>query len=634
MSNELADSPAVMQDFVFGALETDANTLAAERARWAGIRHHHDISPLDPLPGQPVTLTVSVGRDVLVERVVAYVTTDGSVPAGRHGVASNGFAVPLHRIATDFKPVCWDFAELWQGELPGQPEGAHVRYIIEGTPFPQFPSASVFPSPSGRGVRGEGETGGEGFWANETRIDTTSEPMTLYGYHVDRFSTPAWAHEAIVYQVFVDRFAPAPDRWLEPEEMETFTGGTLRGVIDALDYIAGLGVTALWLTPIFAAGSYHGYDTTDYFEIEPRFGNKADLADLVQAAHARGLRVILDFVANHSSDQFLPFQQALADPASPLRDLYSFGPEYPHGYRCFFTAATMPQFNHDHPAARATLFDAARYWLQEFDVDGYRLDYAAGPSHDFWSAFGAACKQVKPDCWLFGEVTQGSDALRTYVGRLDGCMDFGFVRQVRLLCTAPAPLIPVSHFAAAMQRTQRFFPAEFTRPAFIENHDMNRFLWAAGNDLGLLRMAAGLLFAFGGSPIWYYGSEAGLGQPRAKGHYREEARHPMLWGERQDRTLLAGVQALIAFRRDHPALVYGEIVTRTLDDARGLWLADRSHGDDCVLAAVNAGLHSQRIALPAGAWRDPQGSICEGELLLPARSVALLAAVKAESAGP
>ena len=268
----------------------------------------------------------------------------------------------------------------------------------------------------------------------------------------------------------VDRFAPAPDRWLEPAEMETFVGGNLRGVIDHLDYVASLGVTAIWLTPIFKVGSYHGYDTIDYKEIDPRFGTKADLAELVQAAHGRGLRVILDFVANHSSHQFEFFQQALADPASAHRELYDFDPAYQHGYRSFFTDATMPQFNHDHPEARAYLLDAARYWLREFGVDGYRLDYAAGPSHDFWSAFGAACKEVNPDCWTFGEVTLGSEALRTYTGRLDGCLDFGFVRQVRMLCATPVsadsdqPLCQHDHAHAALLPGRLHPPRLYRQP--------------------------------------------------------------------------------------------------------------------------------------------------------------------------
>ena len=605
------DSPAVMQDFVFGALESDANTLSAERQRWSGIRHSYAIDPLDPLPGQPVTITVTAGRDVLVDHLTAYVTTDGSVPSGSRGQATNGLAIELHRVDTLFKILYWDYAEVWQGQIPGQAGGVQVRYRIEGwrDAAPALPEDSL--------------------WTNELRIDGTAEASTLYGYHVDRFETPAWAHEAIVYQIMVDRFAPAPDRWLEPDEMEQFAGGTLRGVIEHLDYIAALGVNAIWLTPIFKIGSYHGYDTIDYLEIEPRFGTKADLAELVEQAHARGLRVILDFVANHSSNQFDLFRQAQADPESPYRQLYDFSPVYQHGYRCFFTDATMPQFDHDHPEAREYLLNAARYWLSEFKVDGYRLDYAAGPSHDFWSAFGAACKEVNPDCWTFGEVTLGSDRLRTYAGRLDGCLDFGFVRQVRLLCAAQAPLIPVSRFAAVVERTQRFFPAGFTRPSFVDNHDMNRFLWAAGNDKHLLRMAAALLLAFGGSPIIYYGTEVSLSQPRTKGHYREEARHPMLWGDAQDADMLRTFKQLIAARRDHPALTYGPIVTLTLDDERGLWLAERVHGDDKVLVAVNGSLRQGRLPLPAGELVDLQGSRVGGSLSIPPRSVVLLTPGKA-----
>lgn len=603
MAEASAVAPAVMRDFVFGKLESDENTLQRERQQWSGIRHSYAIDPLDPLPGQAVTLTVTVGRDVLVDRVAAYVTTNGSEPMGSRGQAENGVVYLLHRVETCFQPLYWDYAEVWQGEIPGQPEGTHVRYRIEG-----WLNAGAGPS----------------HWSNEQRIDGTSEPVTLYGYVVDRYAPPAWTHEAILYQVLVDRFAPVPAGWLEPEEMEGFVGGNLRGVIEALDYVADLGVTGIYLTPVFRIGSYHGYDTVDYLEIDPRFGTRADLVELVEGAHARGLRVILDFVANHSSDRFPPFREALANPDSPYRQWYSFDPSYQHGYRCFFTAANMPQFNHDDPAARGFLLDAARYWLTEFGVDGYRLDYAAGPSHDFWSAFGQACKEANPECWIFGEITLGSNWLRTYAGRLDGCLDFGFTRQIRLLCGQGGALVPISRFAAMVERTQRFFPPGFTRPAFIDNHDMNRFLWAASGSKQLLRMASALLLAFGGSPIIYYGTEVGLGQPRAKGHYREEARHPMLWGDDQDQKLLGWFREAIAMRRNHGALAYGPVVTLALDDERGLWLAERSHGDDRVLIAVNSSTEAQDAGLPDGEWLEMDRRVVRAGVSVPPRSVMLL----------
>ncbi|HHW87662.1 MAG TPA: DUF3459 domain-containing protein [Chloroflexi bacterium] len=596
-----------MTDFVFGGIEADEQRLlATERDARSGIRHFHAITPLDPTPGQPVRLTVQVGPDVAVDRVTAYVTTDGALPVGSQGVAQQGFAVHLTPVATRWEPLIWDYVTLWEGELPGQPAGTLVQYVIEG--WRSFaPPLSV--------------------WSREQRIDRTSEARTLYGYHVDDFATPTWAHRAIVYHVFVDRFTGVENRWLEPGEMEHFAGGTLRGVIDRLDYIAALGVTALWISPVFVTESYHGYDTTDYFNVDPRFGSNADLLELFEQAHARNLRVILDFVANHTSVQFAPFVKALNDPSSEYRRWFSFDPVYEHGYRTFFGVAAMPQLDADLPAVRDYLCRAAQHWLAA-GADGLRLDYAAGPSHVFWSSFRAACRQVKPDCWLFGEVTRAGDMLRTYSGRLDGCLDFSFCRAVRMLCAQPQPAMTLSQFANQVQASQRFFDADFTQPAFIDNHDMNRFLWAAGNDRRRLRLALALLFGLGGSPCLYYGTEVGLGQPRAKGPWREEARHPMLWGEAQDRELLRYTTQLIDFRRRHPALSDGVITTHYLDDAAGVWLVERRSQAESVWLAVNLSATPQQLALPPGSYATAAGAIAPAHIVLEPVSAVLLVATE------
>jgi len=586
-------TPTILQDFVFGGIESDeARLLANERARWQGIRHEQRMEPADPFPGQPVTITVTVGPDVRVNGMAAYVTTDGSHPAGDRGQATIGFAIPLRRTETRWENTIWDYVEIWQGTIPGQPDGALVHYRIEGwsdLPNPQSPVPSL---PS--------------HWSREINMDGTISDATLYGYAVDSWQTPAWAQEAVVYQIFVDRFArgadgaPVVDGWLEPEGMIQFVGGDLPGITARLGYIADLGVSALWLTPIFLAAEYHAYDTIDYTQIDPRFGTADDLHALVTKAHALGLRVILDFVANHTSDRSPLFQAAQTDKNSPYRNWFSFGPEYKQGYRCFFNVASMPQFDTDNPAVRRYLCDAACYWLHEFDVDGYRLDYAAGPSHSFWSEFAAACRAAKAECWLFGEVTRTGDLLRSYTGRLDGCLDFDFLRWVRQLCLGERPAIPLRHFVAHAERTAHFFSAEFTLPAFLDNHDTNRFLWMAANDPARLRMGLALLFGLGGSPILYYGTEVGLSQPRHKGPWREESRHPMLWGDKQDTDLLDYTKNLVAFRRAHPALVYGEVVTHRLDEERGVWLAERRHGADRVWIGVNVGRETVRLTLPGG----------------------------------
>ncbi len=543
---------AVMADFVFGGIEADeSRLLATERSACSGIRHFHQIAPLDPQAGQPVKITVHIGPEVVVDSVAAYVTSDGTDPGGSQGEVHNGFLVELAPIATRWESLIWDYVTIWQGEIPAAEAGALVQYRIEGWR--------------------EGDEHSS-LWSREMNLDRSVERPALYGYLVDDYKVPQWAHEAVIYQVFVDRFAGLPDemanRWLKPQEIHDFAGGSLRGIIDRLDYIAGLGVTALWLSPVCVTTSYHGYDTTDYYHVDPRFGSDADIIELFEAAHSRGLRVILDFVANHTSVEFAPFVEALNDPDSPHRNWFTFDPAYKHGYRAFFDVAKMPQLNTENPEVRDFLNRAAQHWLQ-LGADGLRLDYAAGPNHLFWSTFRAACRGVKPDCWLFGEVTRAGDILQSYAGRLDGCLDFGFCRSIRMLA-AGDPLLPLGQFVNQVANGRRFFGEDFVLPAFIDNHDMNRFLWVAGEDKQRLRLAIGLLFALGGPPILSDGTEVGLSQPEGKGPKREESRHPMPWGDAQDRTLLAYVQEWITARRQMTGRCW-----RSTSAARRRWLRCR-----------------------------------------------------------
>jgi len=263
-----------MDDFVFGGIEADEQRLlATERAARSGVRHFHAIEPLDPLPGQPVRITVQTGPEIFVDRVTAYVTFDGSFPEGNQGKATRGLALPLQPMEVRWEPLLWDYVTLWQGEIPAQPAGTLVQYRIEAWRTAS-PPCSV--------------------WSSEINLDRTPETPTLYGYHVDALTAPDWAREAVIYHILVDRFAGGEHRWLAPEEMERFTGGSLRGVIERLDYIADLGVTAIWLSPVFVCESYHGYDPIDFFNVDPRFGTNADLLELFAQAHARGLRVLLD----------------------------------------------------------------------------------------------------------------------------------------------------------------------------------------------------------------------------------------------------------------------------------------------------------------------------------------------------
>jgi len=223
-------STGVMSDFVFGGIESDdSHLLVDEREQWSGLRHRNQIDPLDPLPGQPVTITVYAGPDVAIDRLCTYVTVDGSPPRGERGVATRGHAVQLACTDLIWQPLLWDYVEVWTAMLDAQSEGTFVQYRIEG--WCEEEPVSV--------------------WCSEANLDGTPARAALYGYHVDRFYAPGWAREALVYQIFVDRFSAYGQGWLEPDELDRVAGGTLRGVIEHLDYLVDLGVTVLWLSPVF-----------------------------------------------------------------------------------------------------------------------------------------------------------------------------------------------------------------------------------------------------------------------------------------------------------------------------------------------------------------------------------------------
>ncbi len=252
----------------------------------------------------------------------------------------------------------------------------------------------------------------------------------------------------------------------------------MRGVIERLDYIAALGATCIWLSPVFPSPSHHGYDATDYRSVEPRLGSADDLRALIAAAHARCLRVLLDYVVNHISSEHPAFQRALADQHAPETTWFSFT-RWPDQYLSFFGVPDLPQIDSDSPPAREFMIEHARYWLEQ-GIDGFRLDYANGPSHAFWSMFRAATRTARPDSVTLGEVVETAALQRSYQGRMDGCLDFLLLQALRQFFAFGS--ITPSEFDGFLRRHLAFFPADFVLPSFLDNHDMNRFLWVVGGD--------------------------------------------------------------------------------------------------------------------------------------------------------
>ncbi|MBI4761300.1 MAG: alpha-amylase family glycosyl hydrolase [Chloroflexota bacterium] len=542
-----------MEDFIFGTLATDESRIKHLRQTLGGVTHAHKRLPRDPQPGQPIQIFLTLGPDHPHPRAWVYWTTDGSDPAGANGRASNGYAAPLEPIATEWHTFLWGYVRTFRGEIPAQEAGTVVRYRVSA--------------------------GGNG-------AETFADSGAHYAFYVDNDPPPAWTKDAVIYQIFADRFfSPAPHFPTVEPKPSLKCNGTLRGITEKLDYLAELGVNCLWLTPIFPSPSYHGYDATDFFEINPRLGTKDDFKALIEGAHARGIRLLMDFVPNHWSNQHPTFIEATQDPNSEYVKWYTFE-QYPDKYKTFFGVKTLPQINLRYPPARQHVLDAAKYWL-DFGVDGYRVDYCIGPTPDFYADFRRVTRTTKPDSWTFGEAVDPPDSQLTFEGGMDGALDFMLLEALRK--TFAFGTWNARQFADFLDRHEAYFPASFSRPSFLDNHDMNRFLWTAHNDVQKLKLAAMCQFTLAGAPILYYGTEVGLSQPAdVMQHGRalhEEARMPMLWGNDQNRDLFEFYRQLIQIRKDESALRYG--TRETILAAEEILVYRRADGNGSLLCALN-----------------------------------------------
>jgi glycosidase len=595
----------VSQDFVFGTLATDDLRLAQIRAARSGVAHAYRLEPADPGPGEPVTLHVSLGPEIAADHVTCYYTTDGRDPDGARGAAAVGAAAELERSEVVWDTLLWGYVETWTGTLPPQPAGTLVRYRLEA--WSELRAESYWASEIAGVVAGERPPGVSDMDARLFAFP--GAPLWpirrggSYAYHVDEEHVPAWLRDAVIYHVFVDRFATSGGAaFAMPPTPGGFFGGTLRGAIERLDYIAALGADCIWLSPLFPSPTHHGYDATDYRGVEPRLGSESDLCELIAAAHARGMRVILDYVVNHVSWDHPAFRAALAAQDSPEAGWFTFT-RWPDQYLSFFGVQDHPQIDSDDPGARDYMIESATYWLDR-GVDGFRCDYANGPSHTFWSMFRAATRAANAQSITLGEVVETPALQRTYQGRMDGCLDFVLLQALRQFFAFGS--MSASGFDAFLRRHLAFFPADFVLPSFLDNHDMNRFLWVVGGDTRKLKLAALCQFTLPNPPIVYYGTEVGLSQQRdvryadGSGH-PEESRLPMLWGAAQDGELLDFYRGLVALRRATPGLWRGRRTTLLAGDMSGLYAYRCSAGTNAAIVALNNGSTVQRLSLPPGA---------------------------------
>lgn len=491
-------------DNIFGGINQPAKGARYHREHALGIHHFSFHHPNPVVENEPILSWVATSFDRYFRKVSAIFTTDDW---------QTSQVLDYEKTEQQWDTVAWAWQTHWQAQFPALKTGQVLRYQIFGT------------LPDGKTIFADNQA-------------TTAKEATEYAIYADpNPEPPEWSKNARIYQIFVDRFKRGNgEAWLQTANLHAPFGGNLRGIIEQLPYIHDLGFNTIWLTPIFKTPSHHGYDTTDYLSIEPRFGTKEDLRDLIDQAHAINIRVILDFVANHISSQHTIFKRALADPNAPEHEWFCWK-RWPH-YHTFAKVKSMPKLNLDFSSpARAHLLEAGQYWLS-FGVDGYRLDHANGPDRAFWLDFRRACREVRPDAWLFAEVVMPPDAQASYLGSFDGTLDFMTCQALRESFAHHS--WDIAQLANVLENYAKEFPANFSRPAFIDNHDMNRFLFTAQGNQNALHAALTLLYLMPGQPIIYAGTEQNISQSMSiheKGSQGfDECRLPMNWNNPENET--------------------------------------------------------------------------------------------------
>jgi len=541
-----------MEDFIFGTLATDESRIKHLRDILGGITHNHKRLPRDPVPGMPIQIDLTIGPSFPQNKAWIYWTNNGSDPEGANGIATNGYVTPLEPDSSEWDTFLWGYVRKFRGEIPPQGAGATVRYRIA--------------------AGGNGE-------------EVFADNGTYYAFYVDNDPPPSWTKEAIIYQIFADRFFNTIGDFPKTENKPSLKcNGTLRGTIEKLGYISELGVNTIWFTPVFPSPTYHGYDATSFFEINPRLGTKDDFKELIDKSHALGIRVLMDFVPNHWSNHHPTFIEATQNQNSQYFKWYTFE-HWPDKYKCFFTSKGLPQINLRYAPAREHVLEAVKYWL-EFGVDGYRVDYCIGPTPDFYADFRRVTRTSKPDSWTFGEAVDPPDSQLSFEGGMDGALDFMLLEGLR--ATFAFGKWTARQFAEFLDRHEAYFPGTFSRPSFLDNHDMNRFIWVARNDVQKLKLAAMCQFTLVGAPVIYYGTEVGLSQPRdVMQHGRaihEETRMPMLWGDDQNKDLFEYYRYLIQIRKSESALVHGKRETiLATDEILAYRRADEKESILCVM---------------------------------------------------
>ncbi|MDE5938281.1 MAG: glycoside hydrolase family 13 protein [Lachnospiraceae bacterium] len=360
---------------------------------------------------------------------------------------------------------------------------------------------------------------------------------------------PKWFQEAVVYNIFPDSFADGA-RSLSCKAGETREpdgricrsrlGGTVRGILENLDYICGLGFNCLYLNPVFCAGEYHKYDILDYFHVDPCMGTDEDFRLLVDSVHARGMHIIIDGVFNHCSWYFPQFEDVVQKGKDSLYKDWFYDLEFPvrrpdteeavPGYACFAYERKMPKLNTANIHVQDYFARVGRYWVEEYQVDGWRLDVANEVDKNFWRKFREAVRSANPEAVLIGEVWENAEVwLRGDI--FDSVMNYDFRKHCRDFFALHKT--NADGFAWGMTDMFLRYSEQVSRGQLnlLDSHDVPRFYSLCGEDYERWQAAFLYLCMAPGVPSVFYGDECRIGGIR-----ESEYRRAMPWEQEHAET--------------------------------------------------------------------------------------------------
>lgn len=437
-----------------------------------------------------------------------------------------------------------------------------------------------------------------------------------YFQDIDAFHAPKWVEQTVWYQIFPERFAngdstndPQDTKPWNPNEhprRQDFYGGDLQGVIDHLDYLKQLGVNGLYFNPIFKAPSNHKYDTQDYYQIDPHFGDAKLFKKLVEQAHQRGMRVMLDAVFNHIGDQSPMWQDVLKNGQDskyadwfhinrfPVTytptDNFEFAKDAT--YDTFDYTPHMPKLNTANPKVQGWLLDIAGYWVREFDIDAWRLDVANEIDHHFWRRFHNEMLTLKDDFYILGEIWHSAQPWLNG-DEFTGVMNYDYTGAI------------INHFIKHELSSQglvdrlshqlMLYRDQTNAMMFnvLDSHDTARIMTLANEDDQLVRQTLAFTFLQPGSPSIYYGTEYGM-----TGGNDPDCRKPMNWyPDAKAMAMHDFVRDLIKWRKEHWQLIaQGTIELTALNDNQGVVIKRRLNNQQ-LIAVFNTSSEPLQVTL-------------------------------------